>query len=72
MEMMIGELVRVSDPMSRNLDARGAVGLIIDKEPVEFPKEDDVPYDDQHVYTVLWPKPHIPVRIYSGDVEVVV
>ena len=72
MEMMIGELVRVSEEMVDNLGARDAIGLIIDKEPTKFPKEDDVPHDDQYVYTVLWATPHIPVRIYSGDGEVVV
>ena len=71
MEMMIGELVRVSEEMVDNLGARDAVGLIIDKEPTWFPDEEGVPHDDQHVYTVLWATPHIPVRIYSGDVEVI-
>ena len=70
MEMMIGELVRVA--VDRFDPANGALGLIVDKEPALVPDELDVPHDDQHVYTVLWSSPHIPVRIYSGDVEVVV
>ena len=67
--MMIGELVRVA--VDRFDPANGAVGLIIDKEPALVPDEEGVPHDDQYVYTVLWASPHIPVRIYSGDVEVI-
>lgn len=74
MEMMIGELVRISqETMLDALTAtRDAVGLIIDKEATKFPNELGVPQYDQHVYTVLWSNPHVPVRIYSGDVEVIV
>lgn len=71
MEMMIGDLVRVSDPESRPLKQRGAIGLVIARDPAQYAKVDG-PTSDAYVYTVLWSQPSVPMRIYSDDAEVVV